>query len=251
MDGLTVIIITYEEEKNIGKCLEALQGLADEILVVDSFSKDKTVEICKSYRCSVIQRKFIGFADQKQFAVDEAKNDWILSVDADEVITNELKIEIADLLRQDKLPYQGYNIRISLFYLGKILNHSGVRSDRKLRLFNRKHGKFEFAEVHEHFKLTGPVGRLKGRIIHYSYNDIHHHITKLNQYTSVAAAQDNKKGKRYSSLWCMFKFPFTFILFFFFKGGFRDGFPGFVWSFFATVYTTVRIAKTIELTKKS
>ncbi|MEI6682134.1 MAG: glycosyltransferase family 2 protein [Bacteroidota bacterium] len=251
MPGLTITIITHEEERNIGKCLEAIQGLADEILVVDSFSKDKTVDICNSYGCSVIQREFKGFADQKQFAVNEAKNDWILSVDADEVITKELKNEIAGLLQRENMPYQGYNIRISLCYLGRVLKHSGVGSDHKLRFFNRKHGKFESTEVHELITLKGSVGRLKGRLIHYSYHDLNHHMDKLNLYTTVAAAQNYNKGRKFSKLWCMFKFPITFLLYYFFKGGFRDGYPGFVWSFFASVYTTVKIAKTIELTGKS
>jgi len=251
MPELSVVIITHNEEKNIGRCLEALKGLAGEVLVVDSFSTDKTVEICESYGCRVIVREFKGYVDQKQFAVNEAKNDWILSLDADEVITEGLKTEIATLFQQEKIPYDGYKIRFSLYYLGKILRYSGVRFEYKLRLFNRETGAFEFTYVHEEVKVNGRVGRLRGIALHYSYHDLQHHIEKSNRYTTLAAEHYLKKGKHYTKLWVALKFPVTFLLYYFVKGGFLDGYPGFMWSFMAAFYTTTKIAKTIELMDKS
>ena len=251
MPELSVVIITHNEEQNIGRCLDALKGLADEIIVVDSFSTDKTVEICETYGCRVIVREFKGYVDQKQFAVNEAKNNWILSLDADEVITEGLKTEIATLFQQEKIPYNGYWIRFSLYYLGKILRHSGVGFEHKLRLFDRQTGAFEFTYVHEEVKVNGLAGRLKGIIIHYSYHDLQHHIEKSNDYTTLAAKHYLKKGKHFSKLWVAFKFPVTFLLYYFVKGGFLDGYPGFMWSFMAAFYTTTKIAKTIELIDKS
>ena len=247
MTGLSIIIITYNEEHNIGKCLEAVKGLADEILVVDSFSGDKTVEICESYGCRVIRREFKGFADQKLFAANEAKNDWILSLDADEVMTEDLKNEIHTMLLQGTMPLCGYEIHLLLSYMGKIMHHSGVGTVYKLRLFNRKYGTFEFSHVHEQIVLNGPVGRLKGKIIHYSYRDFHHHFEKSNFYTSLAAKQYQQAGKRYQKAWVAFKFPVTFLTYYFLKMGILDGYPGFMWSFLAAMYSTIKIAKTIEL----
>jgi glycosyltransferase involved in cell wall biosynthesis len=251
MTGLTVTIITHQEERNISRCLEAIKGLPGEILVVDSFSTDKTVEICESYGSRVILREFKGYVDQKQFAVNEAKNDWVLLLDADEVVTEVLKNELTSLFKQEKIPFCGYEIRFSLFYLGKIMHHSGVGFEHHLRLFNRKSGAFKFSNVHEEIKLNGPAGRLKGAIIHYSYNDLHHHLEKSNIYTSLAAQHYIQKGKRYHKLWVAFKFPLTFLIYYFIKGGILDGYPGFMWSFFAAFYTTVKIAKTIEMTERS
>jgi glycosyltransferase involved in cell wall biosynthesis len=251
MERLTVTIITYQEERNIAKCLEAIKGLADEILVVDSYSTDKTVEICESYGCRVLLREFKGYGDQKQFAVNEAGNDWILSVDADEVVTGGLKNEIINLLQQEKIPFCGYEICFSLFYMGKIMKHSGVASEPKLRLFNRRSGTFEFSYVHEGVKLNSPVGRLKNAIIHYSYDSIYHHLEKSNIYTTLAAKQNKLQGKRYHKMWVAVKFPVTFLIHYFIKGGILDGYPGFMWSFFAAFHTTVKIAKTIEITERS
>jgi len=247
MTGLTVTIITYNEERNIGNCLEAIRGLADEILVVDSFSTDKTVEICESYGCRVISRAFKGFADQKQFATNEAKNDWILSLDADEVVTKGLKNEICFLIQQEKIPLCGYEIRFLFSYMGRIMHHSGVGFVHKIRLFNRNCGRFEYSHVHEKIILNGPVGRLKGAIIHYSFHDLYHHVGKINTYTSLAAQQYKLEGKSYPKIWVALKFPVTFLIYYFIKRGILDGYPGFMWSFFAAFYTTIKIAKTIEI----
>jgi glycosyltransferase involved in cell wall biosynthesis len=251
MEGLTATIITYQEEANIGRCLEALKGLPEEILVVDSFSTDKTVEICRSYGCKVILREFTSYVDQKQFAVNEATNEWILSLDADEVITEGLKNEIISLLEQETIPFYGYEINLSLFYMGKIMRHSGVAFEPKLRLFNRNSGAFEFTYVHERIKLDGPVGRLNGTAIHYSYKNLYHHLEKTDMYTTLAAQHNKHKGKRYHKLWVAIKFPATFYIYFFIKGGILDGYAGFIWSLFAAFSSTVKIAKTIEMTARS
>jgi len=250
MQKLSVVIITHNEEENILHCIHSIKDLADEILVVDSFSSDHTVEICSSSGCKVISHSFEGYGQQKQFGVEQAGNDWILSLDADEAVTDELKQEIRTLLQKDVIPHGGYQIPFSLFYMGKILRYSGTGNEFHLRLFNRTRARFRFMAVHESVDLTGPVGMLKGKVIHYSYRDLFHHLQKINTYTTQAAEGYTVKGRKYSKVWVAFKFPVSFFVFYFIRLGILDGYPGFLWSFFAAFYGSVKVAKTIEMQKK-
>ena len=247
MDKLSVVIITHEEEENIVRCLDSVKTLADEVVVVDSNSRDRTVEISKNYGCRVFIHDFEGYGKQKQFAVDQASNDWILSLDADEVVTEELKTEITNLLKAKNNAFAGYRIPFSFCYLGKILKHT--RADQ-LRLFNRNKGRFTTVPVHEGIVTEGAIGRVKGKIIHYSYRDISHHLQKINTYTSQAAVKNNQDHKSYSKCWVAFKFPISFFIYYFLRLGFLDGYPGFLWSFFAAFYGSLKIAKTIEMEAK-
>jgi glycosyltransferase involved in cell wall biosynthesis len=217
---------------------------------VDSFSADRTVSICRDSGCRVVEKIFEGYGTQKQFATDQALNDWVLSVDADEVLSPELQQELSDFSRKPEVPYNGYRIPFSLFYMGKILKHSGVGRDSPLRLFRRQKGRFTTSTVHEGVEIEGPAGKLQNRIIHYSYRDISHHLGKINTYTSLAAKGLAVKGKSYSGIYVAAKFPITFFTYYFIRGGIRDGYPGFFWSFMAAVYSSLKIAKTIELRKK-
>ncbi|MGA2824094.1 MAG: glycosyltransferase family 2 protein [Bacteroidales bacterium] len=247
MQQLSVVIITYNEEENILRCVNSVKDLADEIVIVDSFSADRTVEICNSTGCKVFLHPFEGYGQQKQFGVDQAGNNWILSLDADEVVTNELKQEIRTLLQQEAIPHGGYNIPRSLFYMGRIFRHkeTGI-----LRLFDRTKGRFRFVKVHESVDMNGPVGTLKGKIIHYSYRDLSHHIQKTNTYTTQAAEGYVTRGRTFSKAWVAFKFPVSFFIFYIIKLGILEGYPGFLWSFFAAFYGSMKVAKTIEMQEK-
>jgi glycosyltransferase involved in cell wall biosynthesis len=247
MHKLSVVIITYNEEENILRCVNSVNGLADEIVIVDSLSTDRTAEICRSAGCKVIPHAFEGYGQQKQFAVDHAANDWILSLDADEVVTPELKAEIKALMEQDSIPCDGYRICFSLFYMGRELRRFGSHS---LRLFDRRKSRFRVVMVHESVEADGTIGNLKGRIIHYSYRDLSHHFQKINSYTSRAAEENAKDGKHYRKAWVAFKFPVSFFIYYFIRLGILDGYPGFLWSFFAALYGSLKVAKTIELQKK-
>ncbi|MGA3014730.1 MAG: glycosyltransferase family 2 protein [Bacteroidales bacterium] len=244
---LSVVIITYNEENNILRCINSVKNLADEIIVVDSFSTDRTVEICNSSGCKVILHKFEGYGQQKQFGVDQAENDWILSLDADEEVTDELVQEIKALLNKEIIPHGGYYIPFAFFYLGRVLKHVGVGN---LRLFDRTKGKFRIVAVHESVDVNGPVGKLKGKVIHYSYRDLAHHLQKLNTYTSQAAEGYISQGRKFSKVWVFFKFPINFLNFYFIRLGILNGYPGFIWSFFAAIYGSVKVAKTIEMQEK-
>jgi glycosyltransferase involved in cell wall biosynthesis len=228
-----------------------VKAIANEIVVVDSFSSDKTAEICKTSGCRFLTREFKGYADQKQYAIDQAANDWVLSLDADEVVSNELSIEIKTLFQKDTIPDSGYRIPRSLFYMGRILRYSGVGSEFHLRLFNRQKGGLTHVLVHESIEVTGSVGTLQGKLIHYSYSSISQHIQKTNLYTSLAAEGYKKRGKLFSKCWVSLKFPVSFFVFYIIRGGILDGYPGFIWSFMAAFSGSMKVAKTIELQEES
>ena len=251
MTELSVVIITYNEEKNIARCLDSVKSIASEIVVVDSFSSDRTAEICKSYGCRFLTREFKGYADQKQFAVEQAANDWVLSLDADEAVSDQLCIEIQSLLKSDPLPCSGYRITRSLYYMGRILKYSGTGKEFLLRLFNRQKGGLKKVLVHEAIEVTGPVETLQGMLVHYSYSSISQHIHKTNLYTSLNAEGYVKSGTTFSKYQVFLKFLVNFIIFYFIRGGILDGYPGFMWSFMAAFSGSVKIAKTIELQEKS
>jgi len=250
MPQISVVIITRNEETRIRPCLESLRSFAGEIVVVDSMSADNTSMICRDYGCRVFQREFDGYGTQKQFAVDLAVNDWVLSVDADEILTPELQNELASMTGPAELLFDAYKIPFSLVYMGRVMKHSGVGHETHLRLFNRKKGRFTTSPVHEGIMTDGSTGRLRNRILHYSYRDISHHLEKINIYTSQAAEGLVREGKNYYPFVIACKFPLSFITYYFLKGGILDGYPGFIWSFFAAFYAAVKIAKTAELQKK-
>jgi glycosyltransferase involved in cell wall biosynthesis len=250
MQKLSVVIITHNEEENILRCIDSVREFVDEILVVDSFSTDRTVEICGTSGCRVISHPFEGYGQQKQFGVEQAGNNWILSLDADEVVSPDLKQEIIALMRQEKILHGGYRIPFSLFYMGRILRHSGTGNESHLRLFDRTCGGFTMVKVHEGVKTNSSVGSLKGKIIHYSYRDLFHHLEKINIYTSQAAEGYVARGKKFSKALIPFRFPVGFFLNYFVKLGILDGYPGFYYSFLAAFYGSVKAAKTIEMQEK-
>ncbi|MCK9218813.1 MAG: glycosyltransferase family 2 protein [Bacteroidales bacterium] len=254
MLSISVVIIVRNEEKVILRCLNSVQPFADEIVVVDSCSNDHTATICRDFGCKVFQREFDGFGSQKQFAVNQATHDWVFSIDADEVVTDELQQEILTIKKDFKPTAEktgnqdvGFRIPFSLCFMGHIMRYSGVGKEVHLRIFNRTHGRFTLVPVHEGIEVQGHVGLLKGKIIHYSYRNISHHLEKINGYTTQAAQGYFDQGKVYSKLWPALKFPASFLSFYVLKKGFMDGYPGFMWSFLAAVYATLKVAKTIEL----
>ncbi|NQV03766.1 MAG: glycosyltransferase family 2 protein [Bacteroidia bacterium] len=247
MPDISVVIIALNEEQNIRRCLESVKELASEIVVVDSMSTDQTAEICRSLGCRVIPREFDGYSTQKQFAVDQASNDWIFSIDADEVVTPELKEEIKALFSRPVIDEVGFETCFSLVYLGRKLKHGGAGSDYHLRLFNRNTGGFTKVKVHEGIEVTGKIRRLHGEVLHYSYRDLTHHLVKLNYYSSRAAEGYVQRGKWFSKTWVILKFPISFLQFYCCKAGFLDGYPGFMWSLLAAFYASLKIAKSIEL----
>jgi glycosyltransferase involved in cell wall biosynthesis len=246
MNKLSVVIITLNEERNIRRFLDSVKAIADEIIVVDSGSTDATVRICEEQGCRVFTRQLDGYGQQKQYGVSQATNDWILSLDADEVLTPQLAQEIRDLLEKDP-EKNGYYMPFRMNYLGKTMKYGRAGREAKIKLYDRKFGEFTYTRVHERVEVRGTTGMLRNYAIHYSYADLSHHLRKINTYTSQAAEGYVQEGKRFPKCWVALKFPVSFFIFYILKGGMLNGYPGFMWAFLASVYGSVKIAKTIEM----
>ena len=185
MNRLSVVIITLNEEKNITDCLESVKW-ADEIIVVDSGSQDKTVEICKRYTQFIYDVRWQGFGKQKNASVDLAHYDWILNVDADERVTPELKDEIQVLLKQ-KIDFQGYFISRKSYFGKRLILNCGWFPDYSIRFFNKQAGRFNEVQVHESVQIKGKTGYLKNSLIHYTYKNISDFLIRMNRYSTLAA----------------------------------------------------------------
>ena len=224
---LSVVIITQNEEKKLRDCLASVSDLADEIVVLDSGSTDQTQTIAREFGAVIhVTKDWQGFGAQKNKAVSLAKNDWILSIDADERVTPELSLEITNLLQTQPVSLS-YEIPRSSWYCGRFIKHSGWYPDYVLRLFNRKSAKFSMDLVHERVLPSGAVGRLNSPLLHYSFQDFSHVLTKLNRYSSASAEQLYLLGKKSNlpkavahGLWAFVR---TYVL----RAGFLDGAQGF------------------------
>lgn len=242
---LSAVIITRNEERRIEATVAALD-FCDEIVMVDSGSTDATLSICQKFNCRIFTRDFDGYGTQKQFAVSKASHDWVLAVDADEVVTEELKREILSVLSNGSGTIQGYYIPISLVFLGKLLRFGGEYKKPHLRLFNRQAGNFTKDKVHEHAEIKGEKAFLKNHILHYSYDGISDYLAKFNEYTSAAADSLFQKGRKNAIFNLFVRFPLTFIKIYFIKGCILDGYRGFIWSLFSSLYPVVKFAKLLE-----
>lgn len=245
---VSAVLITLNEEKNIGRTLDSLRW-CDEIVVVDSFSEDRTVQLCKRAGCRVYHQPFNGFGNQKQFAVDHAQNDWILSIDADEVLTPDLIREIQDLLSGAEVSHAGYTIPRTLVFLGSVMRHGPDHRRPILRLFDRRRGRFSNAVVHEGIELQGTAGALQHEMLHYSYETVSEYFVKFNRYTSLAAQQLHEQGKTASLSGVVLRPPLEFLLLYVVRGFWRNGYPGFVWSLLSAIYPSVKYMKLRELTR--
>lgn len=223
---ISATIITNNEEANIERCLKSLKWV-DEIIIVDSFSTDKTIEICKKYNCKIFQTEWKGFGKTKKFAVENSSNDWILSIDSDEVVTDELKNKIENILV--KPDFYGCNIKRKSFYLGKEIKHCGWDKDFPLRLFNRRFGNFNENIVHESVVLNGDKTKIYEPLLHYTYPTLSSHISKMNRYSDLANEKISKE-KKYSITSSIFFGMNKFIKMYFLQKGFLDGKIGFLLS---------------------
>lgn len=227
MIRLSVAIITFNEEKNIGRCLASLKDVADEIVVVDSFSTDNTAAIAGSYGARVIQHAFTGYGEQKNFATDSAANDWILSLDADE----ELSAVLIENIKAIKAAQQCdvYEMARLTNYCGQWIRHCGWYPDHQTRLYNRTKGRWVERRVHEYWALTneGKKGLIKGDILHYSFSTITGHLAKIEKYSELAAREGAAKGKHASLAVILFSPFWHFFNEYFFKLGFLDGMHGY------------------------
>lgn len=250
MPKLTVIIPTYNEEWNIRDCLESVEW-TDEILVVDSFSTDRTVELAKPYAHRILQREYINSATQKNWAIPQAQHDWVLIVDADERVTESLRQEIQELLSRPGEPdCDGYRIRRENYAWGKRIRYCGWQGDWVVRLFDRRKGRYEEKEVHADVVIHGKVGTLQSPLIHYTYRDLKHYFSKFNRYTHWGALELKKQGRRARWYHLLLHPVFRFVRMYIFQRGFLDGLHGLVLCGLSAFSVFTKYAKLWEMNQQ-
>jgi glycosyltransferase involved in cell wall biosynthesis len=218
---LSVTVIALNQEANIGPCLESVR-FADEIVVVDTGSTDRTVERAQTFTDRVMTAAWQGFAGTKNFALDQARGDWVFSLDTDERVPPALGEEILAVLRADG-PQSGYRVPRKNYFGGRWIKRLGWYPDYTLRLFRRDRGRFREREVHEEVEVAGPVGTLRTPLEHYSYNDLREYAARQERYARLAAREMAARGRRPlpgETCWRPF---FTFLRLYFLKQGFLEG----------------------------
>lgn len=244
---LAVVLATYNEEKNLKKCLDSVKILADEIIVVDGESTDKTREIARKAGAKVLVAKNEAlFHKNKQKAVEAASADWILQLDADEIVPAALAAEITAVINEE-VTLNGYYLPRQAFLLGQALKKGGFYPDPVIRLFRRGQGHFPCQSVHEQIEIKGDVGYLKNALIHNAYPDFSEYLRKANTYTSLTAAEMKRQKLAISAqtfiTYLVIK-PFLIFGSLYFRHlGFFDGFPGFVWAFFSGLHQPIAFIK--------
>ena len=241
---ISIFIITYNEAHIISKCLEKLKTF-DEIIVVDSGSTDTTVSICESFGAKVILHKFENFGSQKQFALEQTTHNWVLSLDADEVLSDELISEIQNINHQENV--KAYTIPRTHVFLNKVFKNGAETKRPILRLFDKNFGKFTPNIVHETIEIKGSIGKLEQEMLHYTVFDINTAIQKQIKYALLSGELLYEKKKKSSVLKIVIKFPFDFIRYYFLQRNFLNGYEGFTWSMFAAFSNYLKYAKLKEL----
>jgi glycosyltransferase involved in cell wall biosynthesis len=247
MIKLSVVIITYNEERNIGRCLDSVKTIADEVVVVDSFSTDNTRKICEAAGAKFIQNPFQGHIHQKNFAISQATFPHQLSLDADEVLTGMLAEEIKKV--KENWLYDGYRMNRLANYCGQWIRHCGWYPDPKLRLYDTRKGRWGGMDPHDKFEMQpGAIsGFLKGDLLHYTYNTIEEHIAQTNKFSSIAAKALVAKGKRITLFQILVNPAVKFIRNYFLKMGFLDGYYGFFICRIAALQTFLKYFKARHL----
>lgn len=244
---ISTAIITFNEEKNIKRCIDSVD-FSDEIIVVDSLSSDNTCNIARELGAKVIDQKFLGHIDQKQLAVDNCLNEWVLSLDADEEVSPELKESILKLIDSD-LKKDAYSMNRVSFHLGRWIRHGGWYPDRKIRIFNKTKAHWGGYNPHDKVVVDGSVGHLKGDLQHYVFDDLRHNIDTNNSYSSIMATDLDKEGKKFSYLKLFFKPLGKFLETYIYKRGFLDGMAGFIIAIGAAYSMFLKFAKLWEIQK--
>ncbi|MDZ7291712.1 MAG: glycosyltransferase family 2 protein [candidate division KSB1 bacterium] len=245
--SLSALVITKNEAENIRECLASLQWV-DEIVVVDAESTDATVAQAEAFTNKIFVRRWEGFSAAKNFALAQCTGEWVLWIDADERVTPELRDEIIATLAGGPTA-NGYEIPRLANFLGKWIRHGGWYPGYVLRLFRRQLGRFNQKQVHEGVQLDGRVGRLSNPLLHYTDRDLWHYFEKFNHYTSLAAEELFRQGKRFH-LWDLLFRPFWFFLrMYVFKAGFLDGLQGFILASLSATYVFAKYAKLWEKQK--
>ncbi len=251
MARLALVVITLNEEKNIGRCLDSVSGLADEIIVVDSGSDDRTTDIARQWGAKIIFHPFENHISQKNFALSQASADWILSLDADEALSPDLKKSIEKILQHPR--FSGYTMNRMTNYCGRWIRHSGWYPDRKLRLVKKDSAHWSGLNPHDRLVLNDPTptGHLYGHILHYSYYSLQDHLDQMSRFTHISAQELFKQGIKPNLYHFTLKPAFKFLRHYVLKLGFLDGYEGFQIARLSACGQFLKYARLRELHKNS
>jgi glycosyltransferase involved in cell wall biosynthesis len=238
---ITATIITFNEERNIARAIESLR-CCDEIIVVDSRSTDRTAEIAAKLGATVVETDWGGYARQKNYAADCASNDWILSIDADEALSEALEGEIWHI-RKNGPRYDAYTMPRLAQYLGRWILHSGWYPDRKVRLYNRQKARWVGEYVHESVVVDGKVGHLQSDLLHFTCSSLTEHLKTMDRYTTLAAEQLVARGSRIGLRQLLADPAWTFVRTLVFQRAFLDGVEGLTIAWMAALYNFVKYSK--------
>lgn len=234
---LSISIVSFNEEKNLRRCLASAAGLAREIVLVDSGSTDATLEVAKEYGARVVHQDWLGYRDQKNVALDLCTQSWVLALDCDEEISEELRQSLLAFFEEgDALRYAGAEMARKVFFLGRWITHGDWYPDRKVRLFRREKARWGGSPEHDRVELEeGSVKRLNGDLLHYSFRDMAHYISKINGFADVFLERQKTDGTEWSLAATVFRPWWRFFRAYVLRRGFMDGFPGF-WIAIATAF---------------
>jgi glycosyltransferase involved in cell wall biosynthesis len=244
---LSVVIVTQNEERNIREALQSIRD-ASEIIIIDAFSTDRTTDICREYTDKIYQKKWQGYALQKQTGIELAANTWVFILDADERFTEPLRKEVAEIVNSHRA-YAGYYVPRKNFFLGKWIRHGGWWPDHTLRLFMKDKAVMEERKVHEKVIVNGQTGFLRNHMEHYTYRTVSDYIRKMDTYSTLSAEELRKRGKGSGFLTLIFRPIFTFFKMFFIRFGFMDGLYGFILAVLYGHYTFHKYLKLWELSR--
>ena len=249
VEKVSAVIITLNEEALIAETVSRLWW-CDEIIVIDSGSTDRTVEICEQHGCAVFSRPFKGFGEQKNYGVSKAKNSWVLCIDADEILTEPLIDEIRSELSKSEIAYAAFAMPRNLVFMNKVFRHGRESKSNIIRLFNKTKGGWDGAVVHEKVTVEGAVKNLHHKILHYSYHDYSQFLTKINLYSSLGSKKLMEKGSHKGKALTILAIPFNFFKYYVIDRNFLNGYRGFAWAAFNTFYHFVKYLKLGELQKR-
>jgi glycosyltransferase involved in cell wall biosynthesis len=238
---ISATIITYNEERNLPRAIESLR-CADEIVVIDSGSTDRTVEIAEKLGARVVESPWPGYAKQKNFAAQQASHDWIFSLDADESLSEALEGEIWQL-KKNGPQFEAYKMPRMAQYLGRWIRHSGWYPDLKVRLYDRRKAQWEGDFVHESLRVNGRVGELNSNLLHFTCESLSEHLKTMDRYTTLAAEQLLSTGEKVTWSRLLLEPPWTFFNIYVLKLGFLDGIEGLTIANMAALYNFVKYAK--------
>lgn len=238
---ISATIITFNEERNIARAIESLR-CCDEILVVDSGSNDRTLELAEKLGARVLDAEWRGYAGQKNFAAESAEHDWVLSIDADEALSEALEGEIWQLKKNGPV-FDAYTMPRMAQYLGRWILHSGWYPDRKVRLYDRRKARWTGDFVHESVQVNGTVGHFESNLLHFTCSSLSEHLKTMDRYTTLAAEQLVAQSRRPGWRQLVLDPPWTFFRTYVLQRGFQDGVEGIAIAYMAALYNFLKYAK--------